>query len=190
MSRVLVVEDEQAIAELIALNLRHAGFDVTVAPDAERAQEAIDKVLPDLVLLDWMLPGQSGLALAKRWRAAQRTRDLPIIMLTARAEEVDKVAGLDAGASEKVIALLRRYELPLRLPASITTADVMAKLSRDKKFMAGAVRFVVLRALGDAVVSRDVTMARMDRLFGVTMAEQGVSQLVSVDLKRAEALVA
>lgn len=74
----------------------------------------------------------------------------------------EDVAGLDAGATEKVIALLRRYELPLRLPASITTADVMAKLSRDKKFMAGAVRFVVLRALGDAVVSRDVTMARME----------------------------
>ncbi len=74
----------------------------------------------------------------------------------------EDVVGLDAGASEKVIALLRRYELPLRLPASITTADVMAKLSRDKKFMAGAVRFVVLRALGDAVVSRDVTMARME----------------------------
>ena len=74
----------------------------------------------------------------------------------------EEVAGLDAGATEKVIALLRRYELPLRLPASITTADVMAKLSRDKKFMAGAVRFVVLRALGDAVVSRDVTMARME----------------------------
>ena len=74
----------------------------------------------------------------------------------------EEVAGLDAGASEKVIALLRRYELPLRLPASITTADVMAKLSRDKKFMAGAVRFVVLRGLGDAVVSRDVTMARME----------------------------
>ena len=74
----------------------------------------------------------------------------------------EEVAGLDAGASEKVIALLRRYELPLRLPASITTADVMAKLSRDKKFMAGAVRFVVLRELGDAVVSRDVTMARME----------------------------
>lgn len=74
----------------------------------------------------------------------------------------EEVAGLDAGASEKVIALLRRYELPLRLPASITTEGVMAKLSRDKKFMAGAVRFVVLRALGDAVVSRDVTMARME----------------------------
>jgi 3-dehydroquinate synthase len=82
--------------------------------------------------------------------------------LVAALRISEEVAGLDAGASEKVIALLRRYELPLRLPSSITTADVMAKLSRDKKFMAGAVRFVVLRALGDAVVSRDVTMARME----------------------------
>jgi 3-dehydroquinate synthase len=82
--------------------------------------------------------------------------------LVAALRISEEVAGLDAGASEKVIALLRRYELPLRLPTSITTADVMAKLSRDKKFMAGAVRFVVLRGLGDAVVSRDVTMARME----------------------------
>lgn len=82
--------------------------------------------------------------------------------LVAALRISEEVAGLDAGATEKVIALLRRYELPLRLPSSITTADVMAKLSRDKKFMAGAVRFVVLRGLGDAVVSRDVTMARME----------------------------
>jgi 3-dehydroquinate synthase len=81
--------------------------------------------------------------------------------LVAALRISEEVAGLDAGATEKVIALLRRYELPLRLPSSITTADVMAKLSRDKKFMAGAVRFVVLRGLGDAVVSRDVTMGQM-----------------------------
>ncbi|MBF6541344.1 response regulator, partial [Nocardia farcinica] len=95
MSRVLVVEDEAAIAELISLNLRHAGYEVTVAPDSVRAIAEVDKVLPDLVILDWMLPGQSGLALAKRWRAEVRTRDLPIIMLTARADEPDKIAGLD-----------------------------------------------------------------------------------------------
>jgi two-component system phosphate regulon response regulator PhoB len=98
MSRVLVVEDESAIAELISLNLRHAGYEVTIAADAAQAQAAVDGVLPDLVLLDWMLPGQSGLALAKRWRADARTRELPMIMLTARADEADKVAGLDAGA--------------------------------------------------------------------------------------------
>ncbi len=117
MSRVLVVEDEMAIAELIALNLRHSGFEVTVANDAEQAQSELDKVLPDLVLLDWMLPGQSGLALAKRWRGATRTRDLPIIMLTARAEEVDKVAGLDAGADDYLTKPFSTHELMARVRA-------------------------------------------------------------------------
>ena len=91
MSRVLVVEDESAIAELISINLRHAGYDVTIAGTADQAQAAVDGVLPDLVVLDWMLPGQSGLVLAKRWRTQARTRDLPIIMLTARAEEGDMI---------------------------------------------------------------------------------------------------
>src|SRR5512132_4684427 len=100
MSRILVIEDEAAIAELIAINLRHAGFDVTIAGDAEQAQAAVDDVLPHLVILDWMLPGRSGQALARQWRLAARTRDLPVIMLTARADEADKVAGLDAGADD------------------------------------------------------------------------------------------
>ncbi|WP_298013104.1 phosphate regulon transcriptional regulator PhoB [uncultured Aquabacterium sp.] len=117
MSRVLVVEDETAIAELIALNLRHAGFEVTVASDSEAAQAQLDRVLPDLVLLDWMLPGQSGLALAKRWRTASRTRELPIIMLTARAEEVDKVAGLDAGADDYLTKPFSTHELMARVRA-------------------------------------------------------------------------
>ena len=100
MSSVLVVEDESAIAELIAINLRHAGFEVVLAADAEQAQAAVDRVLPDLVLLDWMLPGLSGVQLAKRWRADARTRALPLIILTARAEEGDKITGLDAGAND------------------------------------------------------------------------------------------
>jgi two-component system phosphate regulon response regulator PhoB len=100
MSRILVVEDESAIAELISINLRHAGFEVTIAATAEQAQAAVDGVLPDLIILDWMLPGQSGLALAKRWRGEPRTRELPVIMLTARADETDKIAGLDAGADD------------------------------------------------------------------------------------------
>uniref|UniRef100_UPI002232ADEE response regulator n=2 Tax=Pseudomonadota TaxID=1224 RepID=UPI002232ADEE len=115
MSRVLVVEDELAIAELIALNLRHSGFEVVLARDGDEAQLEIDKVLPDLVLLDWMLPGQSGLSLAKRWRGAARTRDLPIIMLTARAEEVDKVAGLDAGADDYLTKPFSTHELMARV---------------------------------------------------------------------------
>ena len=117
MSRVLVVEDESAIAELIAINLRHAGYDVTVAANSDQAQAAVDGVLPDLVVLDWMLPGQSGLSLAKGWRAQTRTRALPIIMLTARAEEADKISGLDAGADDYLTKPFSTSELLARIRA-------------------------------------------------------------------------
>jgi two-component system phosphate regulon response regulator PhoB len=114
---VLVVEDESAIAELVALNLRHSGYEVTVAATADEAQAAVDRVLPDLVLLDWMLPGQSGLQLAKRWRAQPRTRELPVIMLTARQEEADKIAGLDAGADDYLTKPFSPKELLARIRA-------------------------------------------------------------------------
>lgn len=117
MSRVLVVEDESAIAELISINLRHAGYDVIVAATADQAQAAVDGVLPDLVVLDWMLPGQSGLVLAKRWRAQARTRELPIIMLTARAEEGDMISGLDAGADDYLTKPFSTNELLARIRA-------------------------------------------------------------------------
>ena len=117
MSRILVVEDEPAIAELISLNLRHAGFDVTVAADGEQAQAAVDGVLPSLVVLDWMLPGQSGHSLARQWRAHPRTRMLPIIMLTARAEEADKVSGLEAGADDYLTKPFSANELLARIRA-------------------------------------------------------------------------
>ena len=117
MSRVLVVEDEGAIAELISINLRHAGYEVTIAATADQAQFEVDRVLPDLVVLDWMLPGQSGLALAKRWRGQQRTRELPVIMLTARAEEADKIAGLDAGADDYLVKPFSTNELLARIRA-------------------------------------------------------------------------
>lgn len=117
MPTVLVVEDESAIAELIAINLRHAGFEVTLAGDADQAQQAVDGVLPDLVLLDWMLPGQSGVALARRWRADARTRELPVIMLTARADEADKVSGLDAGADDYLTKPFSTQELLARIRA-------------------------------------------------------------------------
>ena len=119
MSRILIVEDEPAIAELIAINLRHAGFEVTIAGDAEQAQVAVDGILPSLVVLDWMLPGQSGHALARAWRAQPRTRELPIIMLTARADETDKVAGLDAGADDYLAKPFQTEELIARLRALI-----------------------------------------------------------------------
>jgi two-component system phosphate regulon response regulator PhoB len=117
MSRILVVEDEMAIAELIAINLRHAGHDVSIAADAEQAIAEVDAVLPDLVVLDWMLPGQSGLSLARNWRANPRTQGLPVIMLTARGEETDKVAGLDAGADDYLTKPFSTQELMARIRA-------------------------------------------------------------------------
>jgi two-component system phosphate regulon response regulator PhoB len=99
---ILIVEDEPAILELVAINLEHVGYDTLRARDAEVAAEILTRVLPDLVLLDWMLPGQSGLSLARRLRADSRTRELPIIFLTARAEELDKVAGLEVGADDYI----------------------------------------------------------------------------------------
>jgi two-component system phosphate regulon response regulator PhoB len=117
MSRVLVVEDESAIAELISINLRHAGYEVTIAGTADQAQLEIDRVLPDLVILDWMLPNHSGLQLAKRWRGEQRTKELPIIMLTARADEADKVSGLDAGADDYLTKPFSTHELMARIRA-------------------------------------------------------------------------
>jgi two-component system phosphate regulon response regulator PhoB len=139
MSRVLVIEDESAIAELIAINLRHAGHVVTLAVNAEQAQAAVDGVLPDLVLLDWMLPGQSGLVLAKRWRAQARTREMPVIMLTARVDEADKVAGLDAGADDYLTKPFSTNELMARIravlrrkiPESLDTAVGIGPLYLD-----------------------------------------------------------
>jgi two-component system, OmpR family, phosphate regulon response regulator PhoB len=117
MSTILVVEDEPAIAELIAINLRHSGFEVTMATDADAAQREIDRVLPDLVLLDWMLPGQSGVQLARRWRMDARTRDLPLIMLTARSDEADKVTGLESGADDYLTKPFSTKELLARIRA-------------------------------------------------------------------------
>jgi two-component system phosphate regulon response regulator PhoB len=138
-SRVLVVEDEAAIAELVAINLRHAGFTVTVVDSAEAAQAEVDRALPSLVLLDWMLPGTSGLALARRWRTDARTRDLPLIMLTARAEEPDMVQGLDAGAddyltkpfSPKTLLARIRAVLRRRAPQALDDAVEVAGLRLD-----------------------------------------------------------
>jgi two-component system phosphate regulon response regulator PhoB len=117
MSRILIVEDEAAIAELLAINLRHAGFEVTLAADAQQAQAAVDAVLPDLVVLDWMLPGQSGLSLARQWRTQPRTREMPLIMLTARVEETDKISGLDAGADDYLTKPFSPRELLARIRA-------------------------------------------------------------------------
>lgn len=114
---VLMVEDEPAIAELMAVNLRHNGFHPIWTIDGASAQREIDAVLPDLILLDWMLPGESGLTLAKRWRAHPRTRVVPIIMLTARSDEADRVAGLDAGADDYMAKPFSTKEMLARIRA-------------------------------------------------------------------------
>lgn len=115
--RILIVEDEPDIAELVAVNLRHNGFTPVWAEDGAGAQLEIDAVLPDAILLDWMLPGQSGLALARRWRADPRTKAIPILMITARGDEPDKVAGLDSGADDYITKPFSTQELLARIRA-------------------------------------------------------------------------
>ncbi len=115
--RVLIVEDEPSIAELISVNLRHNGFQPVWAEDGIAAQRELDAVLPDVILLDWMLPGQSGLALARKWRGDARARTVPILMLTARGDEPDKVAGLDAGADDYITKPFSTQELLARIRA-------------------------------------------------------------------------
>jgi len=114
---ILVVEDEPAIQELIAASLQHAGHRVLRADTAEDAVKLVNGTLPDVVLLDWMLPGMSGIQYARRLRSEERTHDLPIIMLTARSEEHDKVAGLDAGADDYLTKPFSPRELLARIKA-------------------------------------------------------------------------
>ena len=116
-ARVLVVEDEPQIQELIAVNLEHAGYRVVRAASAEEAEAAIRGELPDVVVLDWMLPGESGLAFARRLRGDARTRELPILMLTARAMEQDKISGLEAGADDYLTKPFSPKELNARIKA-------------------------------------------------------------------------
>ncbi|GAA5236709.1 phosphate regulon transcriptional regulatory protein PhoB [Verticiella sediminum] len=116
-STVLVVEDEPAIQELIAVNLGIAGHRVLRADDAEQAQQLIRDELPDLILLDWMLPGASGIQLARRLRSEARTRDVPLIMLTAKTDEQDKVEGLETGADDYMTKPFSPRELMARIKA-------------------------------------------------------------------------
>jgi two-component system phosphate regulon response regulator PhoB len=139
MARVLVIEDDRAIQELLALTLSGAGYEVVQAKTAEEGLEHIRGELPDLLLIDWMLPKMSGLALARLLRADRRTRSLPIIMVTARDQEPDKLAGLEEGADDylakpfspkelvaRIKALLRR-----RKPEGVTDVLRMGRIALD-----------------------------------------------------------
>jgi two-component system, OmpR family, phosphate regulon response regulator PhoB len=114
---IMVVEDEPSILELLRINLVDAGYDVSEAADAESAQRMLKDSLPDLVLLDWMLPGLSGLAFAKQLRGDARTRELPVIMVTARTDEADKIAGLEAWVDDYVTKPFSPRELKARVKA-------------------------------------------------------------------------
>ena len=114
---ILIVEDEPAIRDMLAYALRKGDYAPLLAADAREAQERIAERVPDLILLDWMLPGTSGLELARRWRREALTRDIPIIMLTARGEENDRVGGLEAGVDDYVVKPFSARELLARIRA-------------------------------------------------------------------------
>ncbi len=114
---ILLVEDEPAILELLTINVMQCGYRAVRAHDAAEAMAHISRALPDLILLDWMLPDVSGVELARRLRAEPRTRDIPIIMLTARADERDKVLGLESGADDYITKPFSPRELKARIRA-------------------------------------------------------------------------
>jgi two-component system, OmpR family, phosphate regulon response regulator PhoB len=114
---ILVVEDEPSIAELISINLTHAGYTVSRALQADEALQLLRNAKPDLVILDWMMPGKSGVQFARELRSNPSTQAIPILMLTAKGEEADKVLGLDAGADDYVTKPFSPKELVARVKA-------------------------------------------------------------------------
>ncbi|MCL4183819.1 MAG: phosphate regulon transcriptional regulator PhoB [Burkholderiaceae bacterium] len=152
-ARILVVEDEPAIRELIAVNLRHAGYSVAEAGSAEDARAQLDGALPDLVLLDWMLPRQSGIDFAKQLRADPRTAALPIVLLTARAQEGDKLQGFETGADDYVTKPFSPRELLARVRALLRRAGHAGAANDDDPIEIGGLRLepASMRVLADGM---------------------------------------
>jgi len=121
--RILLVEDEAAIREMTAMALERAGYQVEEAEDAQQAERRISDKLPDLILLDWMLPGTSGVELARRFRRDEYTKEVPLIMLTARSEEDDRIRGLESGADDYVTKPFSPRELIARIKAVMRRAS-------------------------------------------------------------------
>ena len=160
---ILIVEDEAALVTLLRYNLERAGFEVAEALDGENALTAIAERIPDLVLLDWMLPGVSGIEICRQLRRGAATRNLPIIMLTARSEEADRVRGLECGADDYVAKPFSPVELIARINAVfrrirpalaeeiLTVGDVQMDLARhrvtrhDRELHLGPTEFRLLR---------------------------------------------
>ena len=116
-ANILIVEDESPILELLALNISQAGYNPLRAISAEHAEKLIYEALPDIILLDWMLPGMSGIDFAKKLRSNALTKTIPIIMLTARSDELDKVKGLEVGADDYITKPFSPRELNARIKA-------------------------------------------------------------------------
>jgi two-component system phosphate regulon response regulator PhoB len=114
---VLIAEDEKAVAELLRYNLEREGYETAVAPDGDEAMIQLDERVPDLVLLDWMLPKVPGIEVCRRIRSKPETANLPVIMLTARTEEADRIRGLDTGADDYVTKPFSTTELMARVRA-------------------------------------------------------------------------
>lgn len=141
-ARILVVEDEDALGALLDYNLTHAGYSVRHCSDGDEALLALTEETPDLAILDWMLPGVSGIEICRRIRARPETRDLPVIMITARGEEEDRVRGLDTGADDYMTKPLLMTEL---------TARIKAVLRRTRPTLAGDTA-----SFGDITLDREV----------------------------------
>lgn len=160
-AKILVVEDEPAVNELIVINLTHAGFEVVTTDDAETAWKMLSGTPPDVVLLDWMLPGISGFQLIRHMRADSRWRDVPVIMLTARTDEVDKISALEAGADDYITKPFSPREMVARVKAVLRR--------RDPQMLEGSVELGGLRLVpharkalaGDAQISLGPTEFRL-----------------------------
>ena len=140
-AQILIVEDEEALAELLEYNLSSEGFTVRTTGDGDEAMISLDEEQPDLMLLDWMLPGLSGIEICRRVRARAEMRDMPIIMMTARGEETDRVRGLDTGADDYLTK-------PFSIPE--LTARVRALLRRSRPTIASE-----MATFGDLALDRE-----------------------------------
>ncbi|HUS52644.1 MAG TPA: phosphate regulon transcriptional regulator PhoB [Thermohalobaculum sp.] len=146
--RILVVEDETALAALLDYNLTHAGYAVRICTNGDDALVALAEETPDLAILDWMLPGISGIEICRQIRARSETRDMPVIMITARGEEEDRVRGLDIGADDYMTKPLSMAEL---------TARIKAVLRRRRPALAGDTA-----SFGDITLDREVKRVHRD----------------------------
>lgn len=172
-AKVLVVEDESALRQLLSYNLGKEGYDVVTSDDGDEVMITVDEEKPDIVLLDWMLPNRSGIDLCRQLRAQSETRDLPVIMLTARGEEEDRIRGLELGADDYVTKPFSMSELVARMRAVLrrtrpmlagdvaTFADI--SLDRETRRVRRAGRDVHLGPTEFRLL--DVLMGRPGRVF-------------------------